>query len=564
MLRSMLTLTLIAGTAAGLGADEPRPHPAVLPRTTHHAPRTEGRRTPGIRIWTSGDDLMRRGERVRVFYRTERDAYVTIFRVDTDGRVKVLFPRDPDDENYGYGGATYTVSGSGQGTAFYVDDYAGVGYIFGVASTAPFNYDAIFGDGRWDLHSIGDGRIHGDPLSSLEELSGRLLPEGYGDYDTHLLPYYVEQRYNYPRFVCYDCHTYMPFTYWDPYQAWCRRFTLVVWNDPYYYYPSYWYPTRYYGGTRVVYSSPGGSRYVFKNRENAAPGIDYRDRRSTPIATAGAGGGRRVADDRGVRGTDIGGIGSVPAPRGTGRRGAGEAESPRDGRTAGGDGAVPGAVGGGADGRRRADGASDNGGNASPSPVPVDAGGRRRTDAQPGIEIVPRPDRPDRAGQPQGGRRGTETTPNDGARPAPAGDTPVYRRPAESGRPGEQARPPRPDNTPVSRAAPIEVSKPPADRPETERRPAQDRPARPAPEPRAPDNRPAPESRPQPAPESRPQRAPENQPAARPERAPERQPERQPESRPQPQQRQPESRPAPQSQPQSSPPASSGGGRRRN
>ena len=136
MLRSILSLTLIAGLATSARADERRPTPPFRgsPRTTydarrtpHGAPRSADRRTPGIRIWTSGDDLMRRGERVRVFYRTERDAYVTIFRVDTDGRVKVIFPRDPDQENYGYGGATYSVSGSGsgQGTAFYVDESSG-------------------------------------------------------------------------------------------------------------------------------------------------------------------------------------------------------------------------------------------------------------------------------------------------------------------------------------------------------------------------------------------------------------------------------------------------------
>ncbi len=68
------------------------------------------------------------------------DAYVSIFRVDTDGRVRLIFPRSPDEENYGYGGATYTVSGADNGTAFSVDDYAGVGYLFGIASTAPFNY----------------------------------------------------------------------------------------------------------------------------------------------------------------------------------------------------------------------------------------------------------------------------------------------------------------------------------------------------------------------------------------------------------------------------------------
>ena len=281
----LLTIAALAASAvtattdpsAALSRHDPRPRPV------RHA----SWRTPGVRVWISGSDLRRRGDRVQVYYRTERDAYVTIFRIDTDGRVQLLFPRDPREENYGYGGATYSVSNYDRHSAFYVDDYPGVGYLFAVASTEPFNYDPILSAGRWDLHVVSDGRIHGDPRTEMEEIVVQLMGQDYEDFDTHLLPYYVEQRYDYPRFVCYDCHTYTPYVYWDPYSAWCRRFTLVVFNDPYYYYPSYWYPTRYYGGryyggTRVVYTQPRGGRFIFKTRDqSSSPGVDYRDRRTT-------------------------------------------------------------------------------------------------------------------------------------------------------------------------------------------------------------------------------------------------------------------------------------------
>lgn len=552
MLRQVAVLALLSTAPGAVLASEPdlwRTRPASLLRLGHGT-----RNTPGIRIWTSGDDLVRRGERVRVYYRTERDAYVTIFRVDTDGRVRVIFPRDPGEENYGYGGATYTVSGASSGTAFYVDDYAGVGYIFGVASTAPFDFNPIFNGGRWDLHSIGEDRIHGDPLTSLEELSQRLLPTSFGDFDTHLLPYYVEQRYSYPRFVCYDCHSYVPYSYWDPYRAWCRRFTLVVWNDPYYYYPSYWYPTRYYGGTRVIYTSPGGSRYVFKTRENSAPGIDYRDRRNTPVGTASTSSGRRTVDDRGVRAADLGGVGSIPAPRvaptGGRRIVTGGGEEPRDGRDLRpGSETAPGAVAG--EGRRRV-GETPSGQAPTPSAVPSD--GRRRPDNPPGIEIVPGPDRP-----PRPTTEGREPRPSEGQGRRPTEPQPASTPAEPSARPepmrrGEEARPPRPtsERTPESRPEP---SRTPESRPE---------------------RAPAPEARPAPKqPESRPERAPEARPAPKPpESRPARQPEsRQPESRPapersrpapersQPAPRQPESQSRPQSAP-SSPPASSPSRRR--
>ena len=107
----MLPATLIVSALlVTAGASSPA---AEIPRHGARArslPRHGAFYTPGIRIWTSGSDLHRRGDRIRLFYRTERDAYVTIFRVDTDGRVQVLFPRNPDDENYGSAGATYSVA----------------------------------------------------------------------------------------------------------------------------------------------------------------------------------------------------------------------------------------------------------------------------------------------------------------------------------------------------------------------------------------------------------------------------------------------------------------------
>src|SRR5881227_2567959 len=51
---------------------------------------------PRVEIWTDrGDDPYASGQGVRVHFRTEQDAYVTILRIDTDGRVRVLFPREP-------------------------------------------------------------------------------------------------------------------------------------------------------------------------------------------------------------------------------------------------------------------------------------------------------------------------------------------------------------------------------------------------------------------------------------------------------------------------------------
>src|ERR687887_74546 len=91
---------------------------------------------PRVEVWTNrGDDPFTSGQRARVYFRADQDAYVTILRVDTDGRVRVLFPREPWEDNFARGGRDFEVDGRTLGSdAFTIDDYPGVGYLFAVAS----------------------------------------------------------------------------------------------------------------------------------------------------------------------------------------------------------------------------------------------------------------------------------------------------------------------------------------------------------------------------------------------------------------------------------------------
>jgi hypothetical protein len=89
-----------------------------------------------------------------------------------------------------------------------VDDYPGIGYLFVISSPEPFDYSSIVRRDQWDYRGIANGRLHSDPYAALSQLADRLAPRG--DYDYDLTPYYVERRYAYPRFVCYDCHSYSP------------------------------------------------------------------------------------------------------------------------------------------------------------------------------------------------------------------------------------------------------------------------------------------------------------------------------------------------------------------
>jgi hypothetical protein len=230
-----------------------------------------------VEVWTNRDELFRAGESARVYFRSDENAYVTVFRVDTDGRVEVLFPTEPWENNYARGGRRYQIDRYRGRYAFIADEYPGQGYLFAVASRDPYNYAAIVTGERWDYRYIADdGRIVGDPYAALTELIDVIVPAAYEDINYDIVPYYVERRYEYPRFLCYDCHAYAPYPYWDPYRHSCVRVRIIIYDDPYY------YPVRAYGGPRVVYAKPRRlePRFVIRNRVADQPFVVQERRRA--------------------------------------------------------------------------------------------------------------------------------------------------------------------------------------------------------------------------------------------------------------------------------------------
>jgi hypothetical protein len=259
-----------------------------------------------VELWTDRSDatIYHRGDRVRVYFRTDTDAYVTILRVDTDGRVRVLFPEEPWDDNFARGGRAYEARPADERYAFYVDEYPGEGYVFAIATLDPYDYRGIVRGDHWDYAMIGNnGRLTGDPYVAVQDLVDLIVPANYDAYGYDVATYYVEQYYDYPRFLCYDCHSYVAYPYWNPYQDACVRFRVVAYDDPYY------YAARVYAANRVVYRRVARiePRYVFKDRTTTDPYVVHvRQRPVQPDARRGEG--------RGITGRDLGGVGTIPAP----------------------------------------------------------------------------------------------------------------------------------------------------------------------------------------------------------------------------------------------------------
>jgi hypothetical protein len=253
-----------------------------------------------ISVWADRETPYRHGEGARIYFRTDEPGYVTVIRVDTDGRFRTLFPLEPWRGAKVRGGRTHEVSDTRNGGSLTIDDDPGIGYLFALASPFPFQYDDITRGDYWDFRVIDDGRIRGDPYVALTDLAERIAPRG--DYQYDIVPYYVERHYEYPRFVCYDCHSYASYDEWDPYTTSCERFRVVIYDDPAY------YPYRHHPGPNVVMARPKrpAPKYVFKDAE---PGTEYITRlhqrdRDPP----------RPPGYRGRTSADVGGPGAIPTP----------------------------------------------------------------------------------------------------------------------------------------------------------------------------------------------------------------------------------------------------------
>jgi hypothetical protein len=261
------------------------------------------------------EPVLQQGERVRVYFRAEEDAYAAIFQIDTDGRARMVFPRDPRQNNYIRGGRDYRLL-LRNSEYWYVDDLPGVGYFFIVASERPLDFsDFRFStfEQEWDLRQVG-ADVYRDPYLAMDDYVARLIPNWETAwYGLDVAEYDVGADHEYPRFMCYQCHAWRPYRIWNPYFAACTSFQLVIWSDP------YAYPAYRFRADRVVYTRPRATepRFEFKERpegERGAAVIQRRPPNDTP---------RRRTE------VDAGPGGSLSPPVATGRPGV--VTSPRRG-----------------------------------------------------------------------------------------------------------------------------------------------------------------------------------------------------------------------------------------
>lgn len=153
-----------------------------------------------VRVWLEGGDVYDNYSDVAIWLRPEHDCYTTLFMVDTDGYMHVLYPSSPYDDTWLYGGRSYGFNGYELGLDRF--DGAGIAYVFAVGSPVPFDYSSY---GASVFVGNFGFRIYGDPFIACRDFYMTLLPVSCRwDYvGVSYARFYVHHWARYPSYLCH-------------------------------------------------------------------------------------------------------------------------------------------------------------------------------------------------------------------------------------------------------------------------------------------------------------------------------------------------------------------------
>lgn len=258
-----IVLTLLASTVAAPAAAE--------------APRQD----PAIRVWLNKSGYVERTDRVRAYVRTGVDGYVMILHAEPSGRVRVLFPLDPEDDAFVRAGRDYEIRSRADKEAFAVYDGAGTGVVLALVSRDPLQFGGLVLNRHWDYRAVEFG-VGNDTEADLLALAQQVTGGGWFDYD--VARYEVASPYTVARGDdAYHLSLYGP-AYHGHYWHGGVGFSIGIgsgwydpWYDPWYYgwyaprHWSAWYPWYWYDG----WNRPFRSTYVYSYPNGYAPRGTY-------------------------------------------------------------------------------------------------------------------------------------------------------------------------------------------------------------------------------------------------------------------------------------------------
>lgn len=221
-----------------------------------------------VRVWhdKDEDEPYERGEPLRLYFRSNMDSYVVLYRIDADGYTEVLWPTSRYDDGFVFGGHTYTIPSRGTEIRLRASNTRGVEYVEAIASQYPFDLRQLGIDFRFDPQEDGryQHQVAGDPFLAVNDINYAItgLEEEVDWIVTDWAHLYVESQVDYPRYVCSQCHvdeeeSYQPYVEsctsiqinydWGWHRGWYTTFGYypLYYDAPFYYWDP-WYGRPYY------------------------------------------------------------------------------------------------------------------------------------------------------------------------------------------------------------------------------------------------------------------------------------------------------------------------------
>lgn len=130
---------------------------------------------PAVDLWLD-QSTFEFGDRIRPYFASEHGAYVTVVRVTTDGELRVLYPRRPNEQRrYDVARlANDQVPYSGD-RAFHLTESRGMGFVFAIASYERFDFRYYSTGSQWNTARLATSR-YGDPFAIVNNFISRTLP----------------------------------------------------------------------------------------------------------------------------------------------------------------------------------------------------------------------------------------------------------------------------------------------------------------------------------------------------------------------------------------------------
>jgi hypothetical protein len=177
-----LSLLLLAGYGFTAAVTAP-----ALPVTTEAD-------DPPVRVWFNSDGNFAVGDRAKVYVKSREDGYLVVLRADAEGRVRVLFPTDPGNDQRVTGGKKYEIKSRAGREAFVASDTGAYGTVIAAFAPSPFRFDGLTEENRWDLRALSAGDVSADPEAALIELVRRMRPAA-DPFEYDIETYVVSQQY---------------------------------------------------------------------------------------------------------------------------------------------------------------------------------------------------------------------------------------------------------------------------------------------------------------------------------------------------------------------------------